>query len=446
MHRKILRLLRWTLIALALICGATPVYAQLRIDVTQGNVNPLPIAVPDFVGTSPEEVMVGQEVARVVRANFDRSGLFRVIDPKAYLQANPSVDAEPVFGDWKAVNAQALVVGQVRIASDGRLQIEFRLWDVLASQLVTLGPQQEGGLQFTTTKENWRKIAHKLSDAIYERITGDKGYFDTRIVFVFESGPKIDRRKKLAVMDQDGANPSFLPTKGDLALTPRFSPSAQQITYLSFANGKPRVYLLNIETGRQEVLGEFAMSFAPRFAPNGQSVLLSVDLAGNSEIYAMDLRSGKSQRLTNDDAIDTSPSFSPDAKFIAFNSDRGGSSQLYVMKADGSDPKRISFGEGRYSTPVWSPRGDLIAFTKQLGGRFYIGVMGVDGSGERILTDAYRLDGPDWSPNGRVIVFSREPAPGAPPALYSVDITGRTLQRLPTRGDASDPAWSPLLP
>jgi TolB protein len=316
--------------------------------------------------------------------------------------------------------------------------VDFRLWDVF-------GEQQMIGLQYTTTPENWRRVAHKISDAIYKRLTGEESYFDTRIVFVAESGPKTNRIKRLAIMDQDGANPSFLTDGSYWVMTPRFSPTAQQITYMSYEGDRARVFLFNIETGRREVLGSFnGMTFAPRFSPDGQSVLMSLDTNGNSEVYRIDLRTRASERLTNSPAIDTSPSAAPDGSRIVFNSDRGGSPQLYVMNADGSGVTRISFGDGRYMTPVWSPRGDLIAFTKQRGGRFYIGVMRPDGSGERLLTESFLDEGPTWSPNGRVIMFFREPI-GQSPSIWSVDLTGMNQRRVQTPGAASDPAWSPLL-
>ena len=303
------------------------------------------------------------------------------------------------------------------------------------------------GMQYTTTPESWRRLAHKIADAIYQQLTGEKGYFDTRIVFVAESGPKNRRVKRLAIMDQDGANPQFLTSGEYQVLTPRFSPTAQQITYMSFETGRPKVFLFNLETARQETLGDIGnMTFAPRFTPDGAGVLLTQEAGGNSDIYRMDLRSRRMQRLTTDPGIDTSPSGSPDGSQIIFNSDRGGSPQLYVMNADGSNARRVTFGEGRYMTPVWSPRGDLIAFTKQIGGQFAIGVMRPDGSGERILAQSYLDEAPTWSPNGRVIMFFRQGGPGAGPQVWSVDLTGRNLRQIQTPGDASDPAWSPLLP
>ena len=351
----------------------------------------------------------------------------------------------PRFGDWRLINAQALVTGAVTSEADGRLRVEFRLWDVF-------GEQQMEGRVFFTRPDNWRRVAHLISDKIYERLTGESGYFDTRIVFVSESGPKDARVKRLSIMDQDSANQRFLTSGRHLVLTPRFSPTTQQITYLSYFNDKPRVYIYDINTGQQEVLGDFpGMTFAPRFSPSGDSVIMSLARNGNSDIYVMNLRTRAVTRLTDSPAIDTSPSFSHDSQYVTFNSDRGGTQQIYVMRSNGSDVKRISFGDGRYATPVWSPRGDLIAFTKIYKGRFYIGVMRPDGSGERLLTESFLDEGPTWSPNGRVLMFFRE-APsdsrgrGGSVRLHSVDLTGYNEREVPTLGDASDPAWSPLIP
>lgn len=409
----------------------SPAHAVIKLELTKGNVEPLPIALPQFAGPQ------GQQITQVVTADLKRSGLFAPIDPSAFIQKDVSADASPRFADWTVINAQALVVGKVSPEADGRLRVEFRLWDSFAGQ-------QLDGQQFYTTPENWRRVAHIIADAIYERLTGEKGYFDTRVVFVSESGTKQARVKRLAIMDQDGFNVNYLSDGGDLVLTPRFSPNRQEITYMSFGKGEPRVYLLQLETGQREVVGNFpGMTFSPRFSPDGQKVIMSLQQEGNANIYAMDLRSRATTRLTSTAAIDTSPSFSPDGARVVFESDRGGRPQLYVMGADGSNQQRVSFGDGSYSTPVWSPRGDLIAFTKQTGGQFQIGVMRPDGSGERILTSGFHNEGPTWAPNGRVLMFFRDQKGSGGPQLYSIDLTGFNEQKVTTPGFASDPAWSP---
>ena len=413
--------------------------AVVEIDITQGNIEPLPIALPAFSGAGSEEKLAS-DITDVINADLTRSGLFRPLDPASFIETTVNVSTPPQFASWRPIGAQALVVGAIERQSDGRIRAEFRLWDVFAGQ-------QMLGQQFYTTSDNWRRMAHIIADAIYERLTGEKGYFDTRVVFIDETGTKDKRVKRLAIMDQDGANVRYL-TKGDeLVLTPRFSPSRQEVTYMAYAGSDPRVYLLNIETGQREVVGNFpGMTFAPRFSPDGQRVAMSLQQGGNANIFEMDLRSRRTTRLTNTPAIDTSPSYSPDGQRIVFESDRGGTQQLYVMDAGGGNPQRISFGPGRYSTPVWSPRGDLIAFTKMHQGRFMIGVMKPDGSAERVLTEGYHNEGPAWAPNGRVLVFFRDtPGANGGPQLWTVDLTGYNEQRLPTPAFGSDPAWSPLL-
>tara|TARA_A100001037_G_scaffold12867_2_gene12021 strand:+ start:36817 stop:38175 length:1359 start_codon:yes stop_codon:yes gene_type:complete len=429
--------------ALAAYSAATPALAVLKIDITQGVVDPLPIAISEFHAENEGARESARAIADVVTRNLERSGLFRPIDRRAFIQTPAAMRVQPRFPDWRAINAQALVTGTTTMLEDGRLRVEFRLWDVFASQQMT-------GLAYFTAPPNWRRIAHLISDAIYQRLTGEAGYFDTRIVYVAETGPQTQRIKRLAIMDQDGAHNRYLTDGGHLVLTPRFSPTSQEITYLSYLQGTPRVFIYNIDTGQQEVLGDFpGMTFAPRFSPDGNKVIMSFIRGDNSDIYTMDLRTRRIARLTRHSSIDTSPSYAPDGSRITFNSDRGGSQQLYVMDADGGNVHRISFGRGRYATPVWSPRGDLIAFTKFTQGRFFIGVMRPDGSGERLLTESFLDEGPTWAPNGRVLMFfrqrrTREDGSGGETTLFSVDLTGHNERQIVTPTQASDPAWSPL--
>ena len=443
-HRQNIAMTRRRALALGAAAGGLtllPRYAaaQTHVEISGGNFQPLPIAIPKFVGGAPTDSDTAAGVSQIIAANLQRSGLFAPIDPAAYIETISSVDAVPRFPDWRTINAQALVTGGVTQQSDGRLKAEFRLWDVLAGQ-------QLAGQQYFTTPDNWRRIAHIISDAIYERLTGDKGYFDSRVVFIDETGPAERRIKRLAIMDQDGANVRYLTRGDDLVLTPRFSPSTQEITYMAYGQGDPRVYLYNIETGQREIVGNFpGMSFSPRFSPDGQRVIMSLQQGSNSNIFVMDLRSKATTRLTDTPAIDTGPSYSPDGSQVCFESDRGGRQQIYVMAATGGAAQRISFGDGSYSTPVWSPRGDYIAFTRQGAAKFAIGVMKPDGSGERILTEGFHNEGPTFSPNGRVIMFFRDPGGTSGPSLFTVDISGRNEQRVTTPSYASDPAWSPLL-
>jgi TolB protein len=431
--------LRLILLALLAIVPFAPARAVMELDITQGNIQPLPIAIPDFLDDGSIDPQTAREISSVVTNDLRSSGLFIPIDQAAFIEKTVSPDSVPRFDDWRVVNAQALIVGRIG-SQDGKLRAEFRLWDVFSGT-------QLAGEQFFARPKDARRIGHIIADAIYERITGEKGYFDTRIVFVDESGPKDKRMKRLALMDQDGFNVRLLTTGQNLVLTPRFSPSTQEITYTSFEGETPKVYLLNIETGQKEIVGAFpGMTFAPRFSPDGQRIVMSLEREGNSNLFAMDLRSRRTAQLTDTAAIDTAPCYAPDGRQVVFESDRDGSRQIYVMDANGGNQRRISRGQGSYSTPVWSPRGDLIAFTKMSGGKFLIGVIKPDGSGERILTEGYHNEGPTWAPNGRVLMFFRE-SPGAAggPKLYTIDLTGYNERQIATPAFGSDPAWSPLI-
>lgn len=438
-----MRLIQRFILAFLAIAFILPVSAsaQLQIDITKGNIEPTPIAVPDFLSQSSNGKTLGVQVAEVIRADLERSGLFKSLDPASFIERQTNIDYEPTYSDWRVIKAQALVSGRIVEENANRIRVEFRLWDVFSGQ-------QLAGIRLASTPQNWRRTAHKASDGIYKALTGEEGYFDSRIVFIDEKGPKTNRERRLGIMDQDGAYPQYLLGGSDIILTPRFSPSSQTLTFLSYENIRPQVYLLDIESGRRELLGNFpGMTFAPTFSPDGNKLVISMARKGNSDIYIMDLTTRSTSRLTDNPSIDVSGSFSPDGRQIAFNSDRSGSPQIYVMSADGSNQKRISFGKGRYNAPVWSPRGDKIAFVKSLDGRFSIGVMDPDGKNERILTESYLDESPTWSPNGRVIAFSRATrGQNGRTEIWSVDLTGQNLRRINTPGQASDPAWSPLLP
>ena len=432
-----------TILAALALLMPVPASAQngpLRIEITEGVIEPLPFAVPNFVAETPAAGQLAAQLARVVSDDLVGTGLFREVPSSAYISQFTSFSAPVQYADWKAINAQALVTGAVSKDGSGRITVKFRLYDVFAGQ------EMGSGLQFTGTDAGWRRMAHKVADAVYSRITGEGGYFDSRVVYVAETGPKDNRRKRLAIMDYDGANVQYLTDSSSIVLAPRFSPTGDRVLYTSYESGSPRIYVLDVATvGRRVLPTQGGMAFSPRFGPNGQTVLYSLEQGGNTDLYRMDVASGASSRLTSAASIETAPSFSPDGSQIVFESDRSGSPQLYIMSAGGGEPRRISFGQGRYGTPVWSPRGDLIAFTKQNNGRFHIGVMRTDGSEERLLTASFLDEGPTWSPNGRVIMFTRETqgAQGAS-SLYSVDVSGRNLKRVRTEGGASDPAWSPL--
>lgn len=417
-------------------------HAELKIDITKGNTEPMPIAITLMTGQGAGDAS-GAEITQVITNDLASSGLFKPISPQAFIEQVTNGNATPRFADWRQISAQAVVTGTITPVGGDKVRVTFRLWDAL-------GEQQIAGKEYNTFGRNWRRVSHLIADEIYKRLTGESGYFDTRIVYVAESGPGTRKVKRLAIMDQDGENHKYLTDGGSLVLTPRFSPNTQSILYMSYSGREPRVFLRDLQTGREESLGRFnGISFAPRFNHDGSRMLMSIASGGTTTINEMDLRSRSMRRLTNNPGtIDTSPSYAPDGHAIVFNSDRGGSQQIYTMDANGGNVQRISFGQGQYSTPAWSPRGDLIAFTKQYGGQFYIGVMKPDGSGERLLTQSWLDEGPSWAPNGRVIIFGRE-FPGGRNGnrsrLYSVDVTGYNLREIMTPTEASDPAWSPLL-
>ncbi|MEE2566407.1 Tol-Pal system beta propeller repeat protein TolB [Hyphobacterium marinum] len=432
--------------------GVALAQQPLQVDINRGHLEPLPIAIPDFLDQGRADTH-GADIAEVVRADLESSALFRSVDRNAFIEQVTDIDLRPRFQDWRVINADALLAGRVTVQSDGRLLVAFRLWDTrLEDQLL--------GLQFVTAPENWRRVAHKVADAVYQRLTGETGYFDTRVVYVSEGvGPNGVPTRRLAIMDQDGANPSFLTDRSYMALLPNYSPSAQQITYVSFLDGQATTYLYDLETGRQEAL--FApgtrglarvdaegQSLSARFSPDGERIVASIQRQGGHDIHVFDLRTRQLSRLTDHPSDDVEPSFSPDGRQIVFSSGRGGGSQLYTMNADGSNVQRVSFGGGRYTAPVWSPRGDLIAFVKQDGAQFALGVVRADGSGqERILYEGYFVDTPAWSPNGRVLLFTRgdRTSQGTQYAIWNVDLAGFNLRPAPIRGAASDPAWSPLI-
>jgi len=436
-------LLALPIILLLLVLFPSVGYSVLKIDITKGNLDPIPVAVTPFNGDSTRASDIAAKMTKVISQNLVNSGLFKTIDKNAFIEKLDDVSAIPHFPDWRQINAQSLIVGGITDNKDGTVGIKFRLWDVLSGK-------QFAGKSYKSPEANWRRVAHLISDEIYKRLTGEDAYFDSRIIFISETGHWRFPRKRLAIMDQDGANLKYLTSGRVMVLTPRFDQQSQRIIYLAYYNDKPSVYLYDLESGKEEMIGHFpGMSFAPRFSPDSKKVVMSVASGGNSSIYELDLKTKNQKRLTNSGAIDTSPSYSPDGKKITFNSDRGGGQEIYVMDSDGKNQKRISFGKGSYATPVWSPRGDLIAFTRMSKGKFYIGVMHPDGSGERLLTESYLDEGPTWSPNGRVIMFTRKtPSYGGKAGvskIYSIDLTGYNEREIETPTEASDPAWSPLL-
>ena len=426
------------------LCTSEIFAEDLRIKINSGQLEPLPIAIANFTGLDAKSSEIGRQISDVITNNLVRSGQFKAVESAAFIAPPTSPSVRPNFSDWTPLGIKALISGSAKAINENQMEIEFRLWDVIAETDLV-------GLRLSVDSNSWRRVAHIISDEIFQRLSGDTGYFDTRIVYVAESGLQNERIKRLAIMDQDGENHQYLTDGSFLVLTPRFSPTSQEITYLAYYKNEPRVYIFNLETGQQELLGSFpGMTFAPRFSPSGDKIIMSLAERGVTDIYEMNLNTQEVRRLTNSSSIDTSPSYSPDSSKIVFNSDRGGAQQLYIMDKNGAKVKRISYGEGRYATPVWAPKGKLIAFTKMFKNKFYIGVMAPDGSGERLLAEGYLVEGPTWAPNGRVLMYFKQDAPvdngkSSNVNLYKVDITGFREERILTPSDGSDPAWSPLL-
>ena len=440
--------MKYVLFTLALLLLTTqPASALVKINLTDANADPMPAAITDFSGTTAEENRLGQKLTNVVQKNLKRSGLFKIIDQKAFLQTDASLKASgPLFKEWRMINADVLLVGTVEVigaqTDNPRLRAVYRLYDVY-------GDKQIAAKAYTASTDFWRHIAHRISDDIYTELTGEEGIYASRIVYIGEDKPPQSEiiRKRLCVMDQDSKNQQCLTDGKNLVLTPRFSPNSQTVIYMSYSSGKPRLYMLDLPTGEQTILGDFeGLNSSPRFAPDGETVAMTLTMGheGNPEIYAMDLESRELKRLTTYRGIDTSPSYSPEGDKMVFNSNRSGRPALYTMDTNGNKVKRLTYGEGSYFAPAWSPRGDLIAFVKLLDGRFHIGVIDADGTEERLLTDGYMDESPSWSPNGRVIVFTREERNGDS-YIYSIDLTGYNLRKLPTPTQASDPSWSPII-
>jgi TolB protein len=414
------------------VASNTPAKALVEIIVSGGNFVPLPIAIPDFASSDPA---FGKEIAQIVRDNLKRSGLFVPLDPATLPSPTGDVNNTPDFAAWRAVNVDALVMGQVD--RGGQISSAVRVWDTQAAA-------QVAGNQYGADPESSRRIAHIVSDAIYASLAGDNGYFDSQVVFVAESGPKANRKKQLAIMDQDGANVQVLSSGAALTLTPRLSLDNAMIAYTAYDDGNPQVYVANLGGKSKKLINNAPMTFAPRFSPDGSTVAFSVSNGGVTNIYAAGVNGAQATQLTSGAAIDTSPCYSPDGSRIVFESDRGGQPQLYLMGASGGGAQRISYGDGSYSTPVWSPKGDIIAYTRQSGGKFQIGTMKPDGSGERILVDSFHAEGPTFCANGRVIMFFRDAGGDGGPGLWTVDIWGRNEQQIDTGSYASDPNWGSL--
>ncbi|PZT90442.1 MAG: Tol-Pal system protein TolB [Citromicrobium sp.] len=382
---------------------------------------------------------LGADLARVITADLRNNGLFKPTGPDSLPKPTFANITAPEWGTWSNRGAEMLVHGYVRARSDNRLTVGCYLYDMaLQSRLVSEG--------WVVAPADWRRAAHKCADLIYSRLTGESPFFDSRIAYIAETGPKDNRTKRLAIMDSDGANHRFITTGRSTALTPRYSPDYSKLVYLSYVDGNPRIYVYDIGTGNQTLITQSANpTFAPRWSPDGRYILYSMAVGGNTDIYRVSASGGESRRLTDTAGIDIGGSYSPDGSQIVFESDRSGSQQIYIMNADGSNQRRLSFFGGRAATPEWSPRGDQIAFT-HIAGNFNVAVMSPNGRGLRTLTSGWQDEAPTWAPNGRIVQFFRTERNTGATSLWQVDLTGENERRLPTPVDASDPAWGPILP
>ena len=414
-------------------------FAKIEITIDEGIFEPFPIAIAEFEGNNIDSIEFGAKLREVIANDLDKSGIFRVIDNEAFLEM-PSNNKVPIFANWRTINANMLLTANIDLDREkGQISVEYKLWDTFREKEVEKGT-------YKIVSDGWRRISHKIANSIYKKFLGVEGYFDSRIVFISETGDEKNRTKRLAIMDQDGANFRILTSGKELVLSPRFDPKSQRIVYMSYKhkNKPPKVYVLDLETGKQTLVCDMPyMSFAPRFAPDNHYVIISLARRGTTSIYEIDIITGMETRLTKlFGVIDTSPSYSPDGKKIVFNSDRGGGkTQIYIMDRDGMNISRISAGEGNYRTPVWSPNGEWIAFTKILSGNFYMGIMKPDGSDERLLTNSWLEEAPSWSPNSRTIIFGRQRRDGRS-QLYAIDVNGDNERLIYSPTDASQPSWS----
>jgi TolB protein len=435
-------MLRYLISIFLILTSLQQISAISTIQINRGHYKPTPIALNEIDGKNRDELDLGAQIREIIEKDLNSCGLFRSIPTSAFIDNKVGIQADPLFAAWRQINAAAMVNATVKKISHAKFEVSFVLWDCFAERDIA-------GEIFEVPTKLWRKVAHKIADRIYERITGEKGYFDTKIAYIAETGNAKRRVKRVAVMDQDGGNHQYLTSGKNLVLTPRFSPRADKILYLSYGKHGPKVHMKDLRTGQDNLVGHFpGMSFAPRFSPDGSKAVMSVSKDGATNIHEIDLSTMRTRKLTNSTkAINTSPSYTPDGNSIIFNSDRGGSRQIYKMNSDGSNVTRISFSSGSYATPIVSPRGDYVAFTKILRGEgFFIGVMRLDGSGERLLANQYLVEGPTWSSNGRVIIYTEAYYPDrkgeSRPHLKSIDITGYNERTIDTPHYASDPSWS----
>jgi TolB protein len=419
------------LASLAAFCA----HAQLSIEITGAGANRIPIAIAPFAGETalPVPAPGGTvSVTAIVRADLERSGLFRTLELPP-LVPQPTESSSVNFAEWKARLADALVLGSIAARPDGRFEVRFRLYDVVKQAAI-------GGVAYTVSKEQLRATAHRIADTIYEKLTGEKGVFSTRIAYVVKRGARFE----LQVADADGANEQAMLVSNEPIISPKWSPDGKRIAYVSFQNKKPIVYVQNVEVPKQNVVANFKGSnSAPAWSPDGRTLAVSLSRDGNSQLFLINPDGSNLRRLTSSGGIDTEPCFSPDGQWIYFTSDRGGSPQIYRISASGGEAQRVTF-EGSYNvTPRVSPDGKSLAFIMRNGGKFQAALLDLATRQVQVLTDSDLDESPSFAPNGRQILLAT--VIGGRGVLSAVSADGRVKQRLTlSAGDVREPAWGPF--
>lgn len=432
-------------LVLAVVCFCLPAYAELKVDIVAGAVEPISVAVQKFEVGSHASTRDAAMLRDVVDNDLKSTGLFRIVNRNALPEFVKMGDM-PDFKLWSAVRAQVLVQAKLTRQVDDMYRLEFYVWDVQ-------GGEQIEAQSLVASKKSMRRLAHIMADAIYERLTGEVGYFDTQIVFITETGPMGERVKRMAIMDQDGYNMRYLSDDKTFVMSPSFSPNMHTVVFLSYRDEDPMIWTLDLETGEQRRLGQFGgMNFAPQFSPDGRRIALSLVKRGVTHIYEYDIENKTLRQLTSGGTINTSPSYSPDGKKMAYNSNRSGSQQIHVLDLESGQQERITFGAGRYATPAWSPDGRFIAFTKIADDTFYIGIMSPTGRNEKILAGGWFMEAPSWAPGSRRLVYYETEKDDDDIERHShirtVDIMGQNIYeiKLPDGVHGMEPTWSPRLP